>query len=83
MAYNIKEPSGVMIQQSLTEFTKKSINYHLDYSGQGITEFSHQVGIQSIRIQAFLKDASSFRLDTADKILKYINQYKRDETNSN
>ena len=81
MAYNIEElnteSSKVMIQQTLTDYVKKAIHHHIDHSGEGITEFSHKIGIQSIRIQAFLKGASSFRLDTADKILKYINQYNR------
>jgi predicted transcriptional regulator len=80
MAYKIEElntESTGLIQQTLTDHVKKSINHHIDHSGQGITEFSHKIGIQSIRIQAFLKGASSFRLDTADKILKYIHQYKK------
>lgn len=81
MAYNVEElktePTGVLIQQTLTDYVKKSIIHHLDHSGEGITEFSHKIGIQSIRIQAFIKNASSFRLDTADKILKYINQYEK------
>lgn len=60
------------VKQTLTEYTRKQIQHHLEMSGEGITAFSHRVGMTSSRIKGFLLGASSLRLDTADKILKAI-----------
>jgi hypothetical protein len=59
-------------RQTLTEYTRKQIQHHLDHSGEGITAFAHRLGMTSSRIRGFLLGASSLRLDTADKILKAI-----------
>lgn len=65
-----------MIRQSLIDYVKKEIQHHLDTSGEGITAFSLRLGIQSQRIKGFLAGATSIRLDTADKILQVIDEYK-------
>lgn len=70
-----KCPPSIQIRQTLTQYVQKAITHHLEMN-EGITDFSNKIGINSGRIQAFLKGAGSFRLDTVDKILKYIDEYK-------
>lgn len=64
------------IRQTLTQYVQKAITHHLEMN-EGITDFSNKIGINSGRIQAFLKGAGSFRLDTCDRILNYIESFKR------
>ena len=63
------------IKQSLTEYVQKEIRHHLE-NNEGITAFSHRVGIQSQRIKGFLAGVSSLQLNTADRILKAIDEWK-------
>ena len=65
----------VMIRQSLTEYVQKQILHHIEHSGEGITAFSMRLGIQNQRIKGFLAGVTSLRLDTADRILKAIDEY--------
>ena len=69
----------VWIRQSLTEYVQKEIQHHLDTSGEGITAFCHRIGMQSQRVKGFLAGVTSLQLNTADRILKAIDEWKEDE----
>jgi predicted transcriptional regulator len=71
-----KCPPSIQIRQTLTAYVQRAIIHHLEMN-EGITDFSNKIGINSGRIQAFLKGAGSFRLDTCDRILNYIESFKR------
>lgn len=67
----------VWIRQSLTEYVQKEIIHHLETSGEGHTAFCHRVGMQSQRIKSFLAGVTSIQLNTADRLLQAIDEWKR------
>lgn len=63
-------------RQSLTEYVIKEMTHHMEMTGEGITALSSRVGIQVQRLKGFMNGITSIRLDTADKILKAIEEAK-------
>lgn len=51
----------------------------MEMKGEGITALSSRVGIQVQRLKGFMAGVSSIRLDTADKILKAIEEAKKEK----
>ena len=65
-------------RQTLREFMIKEIEAHMERTGEGMAAFCSRLGIQSQRIKGFMAGVTSLRVDTADRILDYIENCKLD-----
>lgn len=54
----------------------KEIEAHMERTGEGVTSFCVKIGIQTQRIKGFMAGVTSIRVDTADRILSYIEDCK-------
>lgn len=63
-------------RQTLREYMVKEIEAHQERTGEGITAFCVNIGIQTQRIKGFMAGVTSLRVDTADRILDYIENCK-------
>lgn len=65
------------IKQTLTSFVIKEVQNHLDKTGESYGSLAKRCRMQPLQLKSFVAGVVSVRLETADRILKMINEFKK------